>query len=71
MLQVGIHDRDVARLARQHAFETRAGKTAAADAANAAHPAVGFADGARGCSGAVGRIVVDEHDLPVAGDEKT
>ena len=71
MLQVGIHDRDVARLARQHALEAGAGETAAADAANAAHPAVSFADGARGRGGAVGGIVVDEDDLPVAGDEKT
>ncbi len=66
VLQVGIHDRDIARLARQHAFETGAGEAAPADPADAADPAVGFADGARRRRRAVGRIVVDEQHFPFA-----
>ena len=70
MLKVGVHHRDVAGLARQHAFEASSGEAAPADAADAAYAAVVFADGARGGGGAVRRIVVDENNLPVAGREK-
>ena len=71
MLQVGIHDRDVARLARQHAFEARAGKAAPADPANATHAAIAFADAARGRGGSVGRIVVHEQHFPIASGENS
>ena len=70
MLEVGVHHRDIAGLAREHAFEARSGETAAADAANAAYATVGFADGARGGSRTVRRIVVDEDNFPVTGGEK-
>ena len=70
MLQVGVHHRDVASLARQHALEASSGEAAPADAADAAYAAVGFADGACDGGGAVWRIVVDENDLPVAGCEQ-
>ncbi len=66
VLQVGVHDGEIARLAAEHAFEAGAGKAAAADAAYAAHAAIGFADRTRHRSGAVGRAVVDEDDFPVA-----
>ena len=66
MLQIGIHDREIAGLARQHAFEAGAGEAAAADAAHAAHPPVGLAERARHRSRAVRRIIVDEQHLPVA-----
>ena len=69
MLQVGVHDRQVARLAREHPLEAGAGETAAADAANAAHAAVGFADRARGRRAPVRRIVVDEYHLPIVAGE--
>ena len=69
MLQVGVHDRDIAGLAREHALEASAGEAAAADAADAAHAAVGLADGAGGGGGAIGRIIVDENDFPIARGE--
>ena len=69
MLQVGVHDRQVTRLAREHPLEAGAGETAAADAANAAHAAVGFADRARGRRAPVRRIIVDEYHLPIVAGE--
>ena len=70
MLKVGVHHRDIAGLAREHAFEARSGETAAADAADAAYATVGFADGARGGGRAVRRIVIDEDNFPLTGGEK-
>ena len=69
MLQVGVHDGEIAGLARQHAFETGAGEAAAADAAHAAHPAVGFAERACDRRRSVGRIIVDEQHFPFAAGE--
>ena len=66
VLQVGVHHRDVAGLARQHALDAGAGEAAPADAADAADAAVALADRARGRGGAVRRVVVDEDDFPVA-----
>ena len=65
MLKVGVHHGDVACLARQHALDAGAREAAPANAAHAAHARIAFADLAGDRSGAVGRIVVDEHDLPI------
>ena len=70
MLQVGVHHGDVARLAGEHALDAGAGKAAPPDAADAAHAPVRLADRARGRRGAVGRVVVDENDLPVDAGER-
>ena len=66
VLQIGVHDRDIARLACQHAFEAGAGEAAAADAAHAADAAVGLAERARDGRGAVRRVIVNEQHLPFA-----
>ena len=71
VLQIGIHHGEITRLARQHAFETGAGKAAPADAAHAAHAAVGLAKRARSRRGPIGRIVVDEQHFPFAAGQNT
>ena len=68
MLQVRVHDRDVTRLAREHALEASAGEAAPADTANAAHAAVAFA-GPRAPRPFRPAIVVDEQHFPVAAGE--
>ncbi len=64
MLQVGVDHRDVGGGACQHAFQTGRGKTAPAHAFQDAHAAVGSGDPADHLGRAVGRLVVDDHDLP-------
>ena len=70
VLQVGVERCDVTRLARQHALEQGAGKTAAADAPDAANSAVGFADGAGNGRRSIGGVVVDKKDFPINSDQK-
>ncbi len=70
MLQVGVERGDVTRLARQHALEQGAGKTAAADAPDAANAAVGFADGTGDGCRSIGRVVVDKNDFPINSDQE-
>ena len=66
MLEVGIHYCNVAGLTREYSLQACSREAATANAPDAAHPAIGFADDARHCGSSVGRIVVDENDLPIA-----
>ena len=65
VLQVAVHHRQIGRTAREHAFDAGRRQAAAADPLQTAHARVDGRDLAHRLGGAVGRVVVDEHHLPV------
>ena len=69
MLQVGVHDRQVTRLAREHPLEAGAGETAAADSGESAQRDCRLRRSARDRRGLVRRIIVDEYHLPIVAGE--
>ncbi len=64
VLQVAVHDGEIGRRGRHHPLDASGRQAAAAEPADDAHPAVAERQVAGDLSGAVGRIVVDEHHLP-------
>jgi hypothetical protein len=64
MLQIAIDDREIRRAGREHAFDNRRSQPAAANALNAAHLRIGNRDFTRDALPFVGRVVIDENDLP-------
>lgn len=64
VLEVGVDHGGERRAGGQDALDARARQAAAADAADAAHAAVLLRQRPHHVGGAVGRIVVDEHDFP-------
>ncbi len=64
MLEVGVDHGGIGRARGEDALDAGAGQAAPSDAADTAHPAVLLRQLAHHVPGAVGRIVVDEHDLP-------
>jgi hypothetical protein len=64
MLHVGIHHREVVRRGREHALDAGGREAAAPDPPKTADAAVGLRVLAHQIGRAVGRIVIDEDDLP-------
>ena len=64
VLQVAVDDRDERRRGRQHAFDAGRAQPPSSDAPDAADARVALAERADVLGGAVGRIVIDKHDLP-------
>ena len=64
VLQITVDHRDVFGGGRERAFDDGGGEAAAADAADAAHPAVALGDAADFLGGAVGAVVVNIDHLP-------
>ena len=65
VLQIAVHDGDVFRLAGEDALQAGAGQAAPPDPAHAADAGIGRGDMLGHLGGAVGRIVVDDDELPV------
>ena len=65
VLVVGVDDGEERCRRGEHAFEAGRRQAAPADALDAAHPRVGLGHGAQRDAGVVGRVVVDEDELPV------
>ena len=70
MLQVGVHDGDVRGEIALDTLDHRRGQPAPAEPADAAHAPIGGAGQPQRLDGAVGRVVVDEHDLPADAVER-
>ena len=64
VLQIGVDHGGKGRAGGKDALDAGAGQAAAADAADAAHARILLREVAHHLPGAVGRVVVDEHDLP-------
>lgn len=64
VLQVGVHHRDARRARRQNALDAGARKSAPADATDAARAGIPLRQFLHRLPGAVGRVIVDEDDLP-------
>jgi len=64
VLHVGVHDGDVVSGGGEHAFDAGGGEAAATYAVDEADAAVAVGVLADEFSGVVGRVVVDEEELP-------
>src|SRR5258708_29559492 len=64
MLEIAVHHRDALRLACEDPLQARARQTTPPDAPNATDARIGNPDLLGGPGGAIGRIVVDDDELP-------
>ena len=69
VLQVGVHDGDIGRAGGENSLDHRRRQSAPADALQMANTGIGAGQIAQHLEGAVGEIIVDEHDLPIDAGE--
>ena len=65
MLQIGIHHRYIRRTGSEHALDTCRRQTASSDPLDDSDTVINLADPSDDGSGLIGRVVVDEDDLPL------